>query len=245
MKGFLTVALLAVSLPALAQAQTAPTPAATMSQPAKPKVMQYLDPAMFEPLLILPAPVAKDTPANARELATLHQLIASATPERLKQAHDDAINEDPAIFNAAVGTDLRKLPATWELLEIVHQEANIAANVSKNYFKRMRPFSADPSLPFCEGKADPAKPVYRSYPSGHSTLGYSVGVALARLLPAKAATIMDRAQDYAMSREYCGAHYASDTQASEVIGTLAATLLLNDPRLAATVTAAKAELAKI
>jgi acid phosphatase (class A) len=34
-----------------------------------------------------------------------------------------------------------------------------------------------------------------------------VGVALARLVPAKAGAIMARAQDYAMSREYCGAHY--------------------------------------
>jgi acid phosphatase (class A) len=93
------------------------------------------------------------------------------------------------------------------VLEIVHQEANVAANQAKNYFHRMRPYSADLTLAFCEGKADPAKPAYRSYPSGHSTLGYSVGVTLARLVPAKAGVIMARAQDYAMSREYCGAHY--------------------------------------
>ncbi|MEF3315477.1 phosphatase PAP2 family protein, partial [Campylobacter jejuni] len=90
-----------------------------------------------------------------------------------------------------------------------------------------------------------AKPAYRSYPSGHSTLGYSVGVTLARLVPAKAGVIMARAQDYAMSREYCGAHYPSDTQASEVIGTMAATLLLSDPRLADKIAAARAELARM
>lgn len=239
MKSLIALALLAVSVPVAAQ-----TPVAAPTAPAK-EVLRYLDPALFQPVLLLPAPVAKDSRANALELDTLHRLIASASPERIKQAQEDAINEDPAIFSAALGVDLRKLPATWELLEIVHQEGATAATMSKKYFHRMRPYSADATIPFCEGKADPAKPSYKSYPSGHATLGYSVGVTLARLLPAKAEPIMARAQDYALSREYCGAHYASDTQASEVLGTLAATLLLTDPRLADKVAAAKAELAKI
>jgi hypothetical protein len=222
------------------QAQTSGVPVAVSA----PKAMQYLDPALFQPALLLPAPAAKDSNANARELEALHRLIANAGADRIRQAHDDAINENPAIFNAAIGADLKQLPATWELLEIVHQEANVAANLAKNHFQRMRPYSADLTIPFCEGKADPAKPAYRSYPSGHATLGYSVGVTLARLMPAKAGAILARAQDYALSREVCGAHYASDTQASEVIGTLAATLLLSDPRLADKVAAAKAELAR-
>lgn len=237
MKAILSAALLSIAMPAM-------MPAAAMAQPA-PKSLQYLDATLFQPVLILPAPVAKDMSANARELAALHQLIATASPQRLKQAYEDAIHEDPAIFNETLGVDLKKLPATWELLEIVNHESAIVASIAKEHFHRMRPYSADASLPFCEGKADPAKPAYRSYPSGHSTLGYAVGVALARLLPAKADKILGRAQDYAMSREYCGAHYASDIQASEVVGTLAATLLLNDPRLADKVAAAKAELSKI
>jgi len=240
MKAILSAALLAVAMPAMV-----PTAALAQSAPAKPQTLQYLDATLFQPVLILPAPVAKDMPANARELAMLHQLIAGASPQRLKQAYQDAIHEDPAVFNETLGVDLKKLPATWELLEIVNHESAVVASIAKDHFHRMRPYSADASLPFCEGKADPAKPAYRSYPSGHSTLGYAVGVALARLLPAKADRIMDRAQDYAMSREYCGAHYASDIQASEVIGTLAATLLLNDPRLADKVAAARVELNRI
>lgn len=239
MKAMLSAALLAMAMPAMV-----PTAALAQNAPVKPKTLQYLDATLFQPVLILPAPMAKDMPANARELAMLHQLIASASPQRLKQAYEDAIHEDPAIFNETLGVDLKKLPATWELLDIVNRESAVVAGIAKDHFHRMRPYSADASLPFCEGKADPAKPAYRSYPSGHSTLGYAVGVALARLVPAKADRILDRAQDYAMSREYCGAHYASDIQASEVIGTLAATLLLNDPRLADKVAAAKAELSR-
>lgn len=237
MKNLIALALLAVSVPVAAQ-----TPAAA---PVAAKTLRYLDPALFQPAQILPAPPARDSRVNTLELEMLHHLIAGASPERLKQAREDADNENPAIFDAVLGVDLRKLPATWELLEIVDKESALAAGIAKEHFHRMRPYSADPTIAFCEGKADPAKPAYRSYPSGHATLGYSVGVALARLMPAKAEKIMQRAGDYALSREYCGAHYVSDTQASEVLGTLAATMLLNDPRLAEKVAAAKAELARI
>jgi acid phosphatase (class A) len=45
-----------------------------------------------------------------------------------------------------------------------------------------------------------------------------------------------------MSREYCGAHFASDIEASHVIGTLVGIDLLADPRLADRIAAARAEL---
>lgn len=241
MRKLIALGLLIMAVPVAAQtSMVAPMP----PKPAY-KTLAYLDPALFEPALLLPAPADKDSRANALELDTLHRMIASASPERLKQAREDADNENPAIFNEVLGVDLRTLPATWALLEIVNHESALTASMAKAHFHRMRPYSADPTIAFCEGKADPAKPAYKSYPSGHATLGYSVGVALARLLPAKAGPIMARAKDYALSREYCGAHYASDTQASEVLGTLAATMLLADPRLADKVAAARAELARI
>jgi acid phosphatase (class A) len=220
MRKLIALGLLAIAVPVAAQT---PVVAPAAQKPAH-KTLAYLDPALFEPALLLPAPADKDSRANALELDTLHRMIASASPERLKQAREDAENENPAIFN---------------------HESALTASMAKAHFHRMRPYSADPTISFCEGKADPAEPAYKSYPSGHATLGYSVGVALARLVPAKAAPIMARAKDYALSREYCGAHYASDTQASEVLGTLAATMLLDDPRLADKVAAARAELARI
>jgi acid phosphatase (class A) len=74
-------------------------------------------------------------------------------------------------------------------------------------------------------------------------MGYSVGWTLARLLPSKAPAILSRADDYALSRELCAAHYHSDTEASHVIATLVADRLLTDRRLASKVEAAKRELA--
>lgn len=229
MKPFLTLALICAALPGAAMAKDTP---------------RYLDAAHFVPAQILPAPAAHGSPAEAFEMETLRRLIAGATPARLKQAKEDNDNETPSLFNEAVGFDLHQRPAIWDLLTLVQSEADIAASDTKVHFHRMRPYSVDPTLPWCEGKADPAKPAYRSYPSGHSTLSFSVGWVLAHLMPARAEAIQARAQDYAISRAYCGAHFPSDIEASHVIGTLIGIDLLADPRLAGKIAAARAELSK-
>lgn len=202
----------------------------------------YLDPALFAPQLSLPAPPARGSAEEAREIDALHRLIAGATPQRLARARADGENETPSLFNEAAGVDLKTLPATWDLLVTVQTEGAALADAGKTYFHRLRPYSIDPSLAVCGQHANRAKPTYRAYPSGHSMLGYSVGWMLARLMPDKADAILERAHDYAMSRQYCGAHFASDTEASHAIGTLAAATLWQDPRLAAKIAAARAEL---
>jgi acid phosphatase (class A) len=232
MKRFVSAALACLVLPVLAQPACA----------AEARHLQYLDARHFVPSQILPAPAARGSAEEAFELETLHRLLAKASPERLKQAKVDNDNEDPSLFNNVLGFDLKTKPATWALLTLVQSEADVAAGDSKAFFHRMRPYSVDPSIPFCEHKPDPAKPEYKSYPSGHTTLGYSVGWVLAHLMPQKADIIMARAKDYGMSREYCGAHFASDIEASHVIGTLVGIDLLADPRLADRIAAARAEL---
>jgi membrane-associated phospholipid phosphatase len=81
-----------------------------------------------------------------------------------------------------------------------------------------------------------------SFPSGHATLGYSLGFTLKALLPAKAAVIQARADDYAFSRMVCGVHYRSDIEASRKLGAWTSDALLHSPALAAQIAAAKAEL---
>jgi acid phosphatase (class A) len=245
MKPLIIAALLTSALAAPVLADTAATttaapavaPAAAMHAP---KVLEYLDPAEFAPQRLLPAPPARGSAAEARELVSLHALIASASTDRLVQAKWDATHEDPAIFNAVMGRDLATLPQTWALLKLIQREANTAAGMGKKYFNRTRPWGVDATIPNCE--APTTKQPIDSYPSGHATLGFSVGYALAQLQPDKAAALFARATDYAQSREYCGVHFASDTEASHVIGTLAAVHLLNDPRLASQVAAARVEL---
>lgn len=227
---------------------TAPLLALVLAGPLaakEPRHLTFLDPALITPAMNVAAPPPRGSAEEAREIDALHRLIAGVSAQRLAAANADGKREDPSLFNDVVGVDLKTLPATWDLLTTVQAEGAAIADEGKTGFHRMRPYSIDPTLAVCGQHADPAKPVYRSYPSGHSMLGYSVGWTLARLMPAKAGAILERAHDYAMSRQYCGAHFATDTEASHVIGTLAAATLWADPRLAARIAAARAELSKI
>jgi acid phosphatase (class A) len=203
----------------------------------------YLDAALFTPALSVPAPPPRGSAEEAREIDALHRLIAGATPQRLAAARADGEREDPSLYNAVLGVDLKTLPATWALLTTVQAEGEAVADGGKTFFHRMRPYSIDPTLAVCGQKT--AEPTYRGYPSGHAMLGYGVGWTLARLIPAKAGIILERAHDYALSRQYCGAHFASDTEASHAIATLVAASLWNDPRLADKIAAARAELARL
>jgi acid phosphatase (class A) len=205
-----------------------------------PKVLKYLNPADIDPSRLLPPPAADGSEAAKTELADLHRIIAARTPERLAQAKWDDDHEDPSMYYALFGPgfDLKALPATAELLAIVQNDASVAATAAKDRFKRKRPWAVDASIPTC----DPDDKPLTSYPSGHATLGYSLGMTLAVLVPEKAQTFMARASEYAHSRAVCGSHYPSDTQASQALSAAFVTALLKNPEFQAKLTAARAEL---
>lgn len=229
--------LLTLAAPVVAQS---PRPNATMARPAK--ALKVLAPDDIRPELVLAAPPTRGSAVEAAELAAVRALIASATPARMEQARWDDVHEDPSIFDAAIGGgfEAKKLAATYELLSLVNNDTGIVTNVAKKIFNRTRPWGVDATLPNCDqGRG---KQPAGSYPSGHSTLGFSVGYALAQLMPDKAPVILARAKDYALSREYCGVHFASDSAASQVLATLAAARILASPALQPKIAAARAEL---
>ena len=226
---------LTVALP-----QTAPVPQpAPVAAPIKH--FELIDPTTVLPDQLLPAPPAQGSAAEAIELGQVRKIVAAASPERVGQARWDDAHEDPSIFDGVMGRRLADLPATWALLRTIQNDTDLTVNLAKLHFARIRPWGIDPSLPNCD--AGKGKKAVGSYPSGHSGLGYSVGWVLAQLVPEKAPAILARAQDYAFSREICGVHFPSDTEASHVVATLVAVRLFADPRLASRIAAARAELA--
>ena len=231
--------------PAFAQMATPPaavaTAASTLPKPADKPELKYLKAADLLPQRLLPLPPIRGSEREKLELQTLHQMIAAATPERLALAAADSEHEDPSIFNDALGRDLGKLPKTWALLITVQDELEAAIGISKDAFGRVRPYGVDETLPTCV-KLDRAKAA-RSYPSGHAGFGYGVGWFLVRLVPEMAPAILERADDYAQSRQLCGVHFPSDTEASHALASVVAERLLADPRLADQLAAARAELA--
>ena len=222
---------------------TEPAPAGVAAKaPAKEKKLIYLTPDFLaHPGLILPAPPKLGSPEEQRDLAGAKAAQAAATPARIAQATADDENESVwAYGNVLPGFTAAKLPLTNTLFTAAQNDADIEADVFKNYFARKRPFEIDHTVKTCVPSVYGGKP--RSYPSGHATLGYSLGVILTHLIPEKAEAIMARAKDYADSRVVCGVHFPSDLVASEVMGTAAGLEMMRNPAFKKAYDAAKAEL---
>jgi acid phosphatase (class A) len=219
---------------ALAQAPAAPA--------RPPKTLQILTPEQFDVARLVPPPPKDGSDQQKAELAEIQRLYKTRTPERLAQADWDDKHETAELFYKTLGPqfDLKKLPATAKMLAVLENEQSVAANMAKRYFLRNRPWAIDPSLVACDYK--PGAAPLTSYPSGHATLSYSEGYVLAALMPEKAQAILSRAQEYAYSREVCAAHYPSDTEASHVLATQLAMMMMENPKFAAQMEASRAEL---
>lgn len=232
---FAATLALALATP-VAFAQTTEAP-----KPAKPKkVLMVLTGDQVDAHRLIAPPPAEGGEQHRAELAELHRIIAGASPDRMAQARWDDEHEDPSAFYAVMGPgfDLAKLPATAALFKLVMNDQSYAASAAKAAFPRNRPWASDSSIKTC----DPDDKPLTSYPSGHATMGYSVATVFATLAPEKAEAIMARARDYAFSREICGAHYPSDTEASHALGAVVASELLASPALQDKIAAAKTEL---
>jgi acid phosphatase (class A) len=199
-----------------------------------------LGPAQIDGSRLLPPPPASGSPQAQAEVAELHAIAARATPDTMAAAKRDSDDERPDLFNNVLGFDLMALPATSKLLDDVVQEQSADAGAAKKFFHRDRPWIVDSGIASCEMHAP--GPARTSYPSGHATLAFSTGVVLAALMPDKAQAILERAREYAENRLVCGMHFRSDIMAGQDFGTIVAVRLMQDPRFAGEMDAARAEL---
>lgn len=210
---------------------------------AKPvKVLMVLSGTQIDPLRLLPPPPEDRSPAQAEELGRLRRIQSARTTERLRRALEDDSHEDVGAFVRVLGPrfDIAHLPATRAVLEVVQNDASVAASMAKTAFHRHRPWMFDAGLTGCSRgkKVDPLT----SYPSGHATFGYSEAVVLADLIPSRAQAIMTRASDFGYSRLVCEVHFPSDVAAGATLGTTVGALLIDAPAMRAKISAAKAEL---
>jgi acid phosphatase (class A) len=197
-----------------------------------------LAPAERDGSLLLPPPPAIDSAMEKTEIAELHAIISAATPQQLAAAARDAQDQKPDLFNTVLGFDITRYPATMKLLNEAAAESNTGA--VKSFFHRPRPWVADPAIPSCVSHL--GRPGDDSYPSGHSTYAFTLGVVLAALLPDKAGDILARAADFAHNRMVCGYHFHSDIVGGQTYGTLIAARLLDNPVFKTDFAAASAEL---
>lgn len=220
-------------------------PVAKPAMPKPPATSKFLLPNELDASVVVPPPPADGSPEADLELADLHRLTASRTPERLAQAEHDAAVEDATVIAEIFGPalDLQRLPATALLFADLRTEDSVAAKAAKKYFHRPRPWEVDAALAAdpAHAECDPGEP-NTSYPSGHATMGYAAAAVFAQLMPGNAQIILARASNYAESRLFCAAHFSSDLEAGHVLATALVAKLMTKPAFQAELGAARAEL---
>jgi acid phosphatase (class A) len=200
----------------------------------------YIDPTVLNVVSLLPPPPAVGSPAYAADLAELHRIESSRTPEQTAKAKADEDEEDMFVYKTVLGPAFRAdaLPITAALGEHVKNEQGVVGSQLKATFASPRPYQSDPTLhPVCEKTTVP-----NSYPSGHGLTGYLEAFTLIQLVPEKREAILARADDYASQRMVCGVHFRGDIEASRKTAYVVFGYMMATPRFQHDLDAARAEL---
>jgi acid phosphatase (class A) len=187
----------------------------SMSQPtpsAKSSQLHYLKSGKPDVTALLAPP---PLPGSAEQAADLAEVIAvrQGCP-----ANDQAVAYSEKkftifTFTPAIGDFFQpgKFPVTEAFFHKVQKDAETVTDAGKDYYKRPRPYTVDPSL--ANGKLEKSF----SYPSGHSTESMVLALVLADLFPEHRAAIIAKARSIGWHRVMIARHYPTDIYAGRVL----------------------------
>jgi len=202
----------------------------------------FITPEQSEAVLIVPPPPADGSEAHQADLARLHEIERTRTPQQEEAARADAGNQTIFLFKPLFGDVFSEanLPLTVALAKRVFEDAKVNVGAAKHLYNRKRPYAADPTLhPAC-----PTTPKDDSYPSGHSMVGWLLGLTLVEMVPERRDDILARAAGFAFARNICGVHYPSDIEAARALAYAVHGAMAQSPSYKAALAAARAELRK-
>ncbi len=197
-----------------------------------------VQPAQFDVRAMVRSPPADASEQTKSELAELHQIQATRTQAEFDKAATDGKDETVFLFHALFGDGFTadRLPVTAAFFKQVGNDESVYATIAKNEWHRPRPFLVDADIHPC----GPGKSF--SYPSGHATRAYVLGIVLAAALPEKRDQILERSADYTQSRLICGVHYRTDVEAGREVGIALAAVMLSMPQVQQQVADVRTEL---
>jgi acid phosphatase (class A) len=152
-------------------------------------------------------------------------------------------------FAEAFGRPLEQAssPAVIALLDRALLDVDATAAAAKDHFSRPRPYQRMHLERVCNRDDAPEPeehPMHgASYPSGHSTHGWTVAMILARVAPERAEALLKRAEEYEESRLICGMHFPTDVEAGQVVATAVVSRLDASKEFQADLTRARREYA--
>lgn len=210
-------------------------------------VLPYLQGSEVNFRDILGPPPALGSLSDQLDIGQVQGLQQTASAERFASALQDSDFLFPR-FSDALGLSLDRthLPRTIHLLYRAIRSASLVSSAGKTAYARPRPFQRVQLGRVCDfdrapapADADPGDRT--SYPSGHTTAGWSTALVLAQVAPERQAMLFDRARDYGLSRVICGVHYPSDVEAGRAVATAIVTRLMSEPAFRRDLDCARAE----
>ena len=197
----------------------------------------------------LPAPPTTDSQKFFYDWAQYMWGKSLRDTPRGEMAKDDAVVDVgrlSKIYSEAMGIEISasKTPALYELIGRTIDTAINATRKAKKQYLRTRPYAQfhEPSLvPKNEAHHNPNS----SYPSGHTSAGWSVALILAEIYPEAQDAILARGYEYGQSRVIAGFHYQSDVDAGRLVGSATVARLHADPEFMTALNKAKQEIRKL
>ena len=197
-------------------------------------------------LTLLAPPPANGSPAFAADQAAAQEGYALRETLRWTLAREDADLAFPRVagtFSCAIGAPIteKDTPILYTLLQRTKTDAGISTMAAKKYYNRTRPFVFNKKTS-CTPEDEKELSTNGSYPSGHSSMGWTWALILTELAPDKMNAILSRGRAFAESRVICGVHWLSDINAGMVTASGTVARLQADPEFRKDLEAARAEL---
>jgi acid phosphatase (class A) len=176
------------------------------------KELHYLTPGQPDYLAVLPPPPLSGSSEQATDMAAvvaLHKACSASDADIAFSEKKFSITN----FATAAGINLQtgNLPKTEAFFKHVQTDAAVVTDDAKDYWKRPRPFTVDPSLG--SGKLEKSF----GYPSGHSTEASVLALVLADLVPEKRDEILAVGRNIGWHRVWIARHYPTDIYAGRVL----------------------------
>lgn len=140
--------------------------------------------------------------------------------ERAAEATRDAVYGLETIlteFEEAFGMKITKegTPEIYKVLAEGTATCDSVTTIPKRTYMRRRPFMVFNETTLYP-EDEPALRLNGSFPSGHTTLGWSAALLMMEINPARANEILKRGYRYGENRVIVGAHWQSDTDAARL-----------------------------
>ena len=151
------------------------------------------------------------------------------------------------IYSGVLGFTISEdsTPTIWKLLLKSSYTGHLSTVKAKQKYMRTRPFAQFNEHTWSEFDDENELRHNGSYPSGHTSLSWSMALVFAEMVPELQDTILRRAYQYAESRVIVGAHYQSDIEAGRLAASAGVASIHTSPFFAADIKAARAEYNRI